>query len=176
MYQSDWGSPHLKLSKQMSGLLVVRVKGTPVLLRRSSLPECSGGWFGVGRIALWSCNIFSLVIQESGCQQKQEQGNATCCSYFPAPGGCMWPSPSCIPPVYHALLFPFPCCLTGQCCLWQQVVWRYSLATSLHCSHASVSVSPMEQAGAGMEQEKQRSSGLCRCCHRAVEQGPVKLA
>lgn len=41
---------------------------------------------------------------------------------------------------------------------------------------ASMSVSPVEKTGAGMEQGKQPNSGLCRCCHGAVEQEPMKMA
>lgn len=86
----------------MSGLLLVRVKDTPVLLRKSSLTVCSGGWFGMGRVALWICTVFSWIVQESGCQQKQEQGAATCCRHFPAPGI------ACVPPlaVFHQDIMP----------------------------------------------------------------------
>lgn len=49
---------------------------------------CSGGFFGVGRIALWSCSISSSIYKEPDCQEQQEQGTATHYSCFPAPRCC----------------------------------------------------------------------------------------
>lgn len=154
----------------MSGLLE---RSTPVLLRKSFLPVCSDG---VGRVALWSCSIFSLIVQESGCQQKEGQGTASCCRYFSAPGIACDPPPT----VFHQYTMPssflsLAASQSGGVCgsKWSgDTVSPPAFIVSMFPCQCP----PWSRLVLSMEERKQPSSGLCWCCHRAIEQEPMKLA